>query len=611
MNKKTKILSALIIFAIMLLVYACANKAQGPTGGPKDKTPPSVLKSFPANGSLNYKKKLVEIDFDKIVTVEKPNDNVVVSPPQQKPPDIKSLGKRVEVTFNEKLQDNTTYSINFGNAIQDVNEKNIIKNYLFSFSTGSEIDTLKISGTVVNAEDLNPIAGIIVGIYKETSDSVFSLKPFMRIGKTDENGHFSIDNIKKGKYKVFALGDSNHDYMHQPGEGLALYDSLVVPTSVREEMKDTVWADSTEVDSIRTYMGTRFLPDSLTLRYFKENKKRQYFVKYERKDPFVFTLFFNSTQAILPKLRPLNFNWDDKYLLQKTAGLDSLTYWITDSLVWKKDTLKFAMTYLKTDSLFQLKPITDTINVSMHKARVNVHARASKRITPLKIPPLKFMNNIASTFEIYNPILLTFEAPLANIDLSKIKLYQKVDTVFKQIPFKWHQTDSTKMSYGIEHKWIAETSYEIRIDSAAFTSIYQKISGKLKSEFKIRSLDEYSSVKLLLAVFNPKAILQILDSKDEVLSTKPASDKGTVFEYLKPGDYYMRMFIDDNGNGIWDPGNLAKRRQPEQVYYYPKKMSLMANWEFEETWDYTQVPLLKQKPLELIKESIKKLKTNE
>jgi len=595
----------------MLLVYACANKAQGPTGGPKDKTPPSVLKSFPANGSLNYKKKLVEIDFDKIVTVEKPNDNVVVSPPQQKPPDIKSLGKRVEVTFNEKLQDNTTYSINFGNAIQDVNEKNIIKNYLFSFSTGSEIDTLKISGTVVNAEDLNPIAGIIVGIYKETSDSVFSLKPFMRIGKTDENGHFSIDNIKKGKYKVFALGDSNHDYMHQPGEGLALYDSLVVPTSVREEMKDTVWADSTEVDSIRTYMGTRFLPDSLTLRYFKENKKRQYFVKYERKDPFVFTLFFNSTQAILPKLRPLNFNWDDKYLLQKTAGLDSLTYWITDSLVWKKDTLKFAMTYLKTDSLFQLKPITDTINVSMHKARVNVHARASKRITPLKIPPLKFMNNIASTFEIYNPILLTFEAPLANIDLSKIKLYQKVDTVFKQIPFKWHQTDSTKMSYGIEHKWIAETSYEIRIDSAAFTSIYQKISGKFKSEFKIRSLDEYSSVKLLLAVFNPKAILQILDSKDEVLSTKPASDKGTVFEYLKPGDYYMRMFIDDNGNGIWDPGNLAKRRQPEQVYYYPKKMSLMANWEFEETWDYTQVPLLKQKPLELIKESIKKLKTNE
>jgi uncharacterized protein (DUF2141 family) len=610
MNKKSKILSALIIFAIMLLVHACANKAQGPTGGPKDKTPPHVLRSFPVNGSLNFNKKVVVIDFDKIVTVEKPTDYVIISPPQKKPADIKSLGKRVEVNFNEKLQDNTTYSINFGNSIQDVNEKNILKNYLFSFSTGSEIDTLKISGTVINAEDLNPIAGIIVGIYQETSDSVFSLKPFMRIGKTDENGRFSIDNIKKGKYKVFALGDTNHDYTFQPGEGLALCDSMVVPTFVRQEMKDTVWADSTEVDSIRTYMGTRFLPDSLTLRYFKENKKRQYFVKYERKEPFVFSLFFNSTQAKLPDLKPLNFKWDNKYLLQKSAGLDSLTYWITDSLVWKKDTLKIAMSYLKTDSLFQLKPQTDTILVAMHKARINAHAKNTKRITPIKIPPLKFMNNIASTFEIYNPILLTFEAPLEHIDISKIKLYQKIDTVFKQIPFKWNQTDSTKMSYSVQHKWVAETSYEIRIDSAAFTSIYQRSSGKLKSEFKIRSLDEYSSVKLVLAVFNPKAILQILDSKDEVLTSKPASDKGTVFEYLKPGDYYMRMFIDDNGNGKWDPGSLAKRRQPEQVYYYPKKMTLMANWEFEETWDYTQVPLLKQKPIELIKESIKKIKPN-
>ena len=610
MNKKSKILSALIIFAIMLLVHACANKAQGPTGGPKDKTPPQVLRTFPTNGSLNFNKKVVVIDFDKIVTVEKPTDYVIISPPQKKPADVKSLGKRVEVNFNEKLQDNTTYSINFGNAIQDVNEKNILKNYLFSFSTGSEIDTLKISGTVINAEDLNPIAGIIVGIYQETSDSVFSLKPFMRIGKTDENGHFSIDNVKKGKYKVFALGDTNHDYTFQPGEGLALCDSMIVPTFVRQEMKDTVWADSTEVDSIRTYMGTRFLPDSLTLRYFKENKKRQYFVKFERKEPFVFSLFFNTTQAILPDLKPLNFKWDNKYLLQKSSGLDSLTYWITDSLVWKKDTLKIAMSYLKTDSLFQLKPQTDTILVSMHKARINVHAKASKRLTPLKIPPLKFMNNIASTFEIYNPIQLNFEAPLEYIDVSKIKLFQKTDTIFKQIPFKWIQSDSTKMSYAIQHKWIAETSYEIRIDSAAFKSIYQRTSSKLKSEFKIRSLDEYSSVKLLLAVFNPKAILQILDSKDEVLSSKPVSVKGTVFEYLKPGDYYMRMFIDDNGNGKWDPGSLAKRRQPEQVYYYPKKMTLMANWEFEETWDYTQVPLLKQKPVELIKESIKKIKPN-
>lgn len=609
MKNKTKIISALIILSILLLVHSCANKAQGPTGGPKDKTPPSVVKSFPANGTLNFKKKQIEIVFDKIVTVDKPSDNVIISPPQQKPPDVKSLGKRVVVDFNEKLRDSTTYSINFGNAIADVNEKNVLKNYLFSFSTGNHIDTLKVSGTVINAEDLTPLEGIIVGIYQETSDSVFSVKPFLRIGRTDENGHFSIDNIKKGKYKIFALGDTNHDYTFQPGEGLAMCDSLVAPTFRMEQMQDTVWKDSTEVDSIRHYIGTHFLPDNLALRYFKENKKRQYYVKNERKQPFVFSLFYNAPLTKLPELRPLNFNWEGKYLLQKSANMDSLTYWITDSLVWKQDTLKMAMTYLKTDSLFQLKPVTDTINVIMHHVRLSPHAKASKKLTAVKIPPLKFMNNLSTTFEIYSPVLLNFEAPLEHLDISKIKLFQKVDTVFKQIPFKWRQIDSTKMAYAMDHKWVAETSYEVQIDSAAFTSIYKRINSKFKSEFKIRSLDEYSSIKLFLQPFNKKAMIQVLDSKDEVVATKPASEKGTIIEYLRPGDYFVRMYIDENGNGKWDTGNLSKRLQPEEVFYYPKKLSLMANWEFEETWDYKETPLLKQKPLELIKVSEKKTQT--
>jgi len=283
-----------------------------------------------------------------------------------------------------------------------------------------------------------------------------------------------------------------------------------------------------------------------------------------------------------------------------------LTFWLTDSTVYKNDTLKMTMTYLKTDSLFQLKPVTDTLNVTMRKAKLSVRAKAAKKSTVVKIEPLKFMNNMGSVFEIYNPVMLNFEAPLEKLDISKVKLYQKIDTTFKQIPFKWRQADSTKMVYALENKWKAETSYELRIDSAAFTSIYNKTSSQLKSEFKIRSLDEYSSVKLFLATFNPKAILQVLDSKDAVLATKPASEKGTVFEYLKPGDYYVRMFIDDNGNGKWDSGDYLKHKQPEDVYYYPKKMTLMANWEFEETWDYTLVPLLKQKPLELIKVSSKK-----
>jgi len=604
MTNKLKIHFSILAVLMLLLANACANRAEGPTGGPKDVTPPKVLKSSPKNGMLNFSKKQIEIEFDEIVTIEKVTENVIISPPQAKAPDVKSFGKKIIVDFNENLIDSTTYTINFGNAIVDLNEKNALKNYLFAFATGNEIDTLKISGTVINAENLSPLSGILVGIYKETNDSVFFQKPFLRIGKTDEKGHFSIDNVKKGTYKIFALEDNNRDYFFQPGESVALYDSLITPIARIEAMQDTIWKDSVKVDSISNYMGTKFLPNDVTLKFFKESKKRQYLVKNERKDPFSFSLIFKTTLPELPIIKPLNFDWDGKYKIQKNNGMDSLTYWLTDSTVWKQDTLQMAVRYLKTDSLFQLKPITDTLNVYTRKARVNT--KAKQKIKEVKIEPLKFAHNTSGTFEIYNPIVLRFDAPLDSIDISRIKLKQKVDTLYKALPLKWKQIDSTKMAYSIENKWIAETSYELTIDSATFKSIYGKISDKFSSQFKIRSLDEYSSVKIILSPYNSKAVLQVLDAKDNLLASKPALEKGTVFEYLRPGDYYVRLFMDENENGKWDTGDITTRRQPEEVYYYPKKFTLKANWEFEETWDYKLVPLLLQKPIELYNDSVKK-----
>ena len=602
-----KIKSLILLLSILIIAYSCANKAQGPTGGAKDKTPPRLIKSIPANGALNFKSKKIQIDFDELVTIEKVSENVIISPPQVKPPEIKSFGKRVSIEFEEELKDSTTYSINFGNAIADVNEKNILKNFLFAYSTGNEIDTLQISGTVINAEDLNPISGIYVGVYLETNDSVFFKKPFLRIGKTDSKGHFSINNLKKGSYKVYALGDTNHDYYYQPGEGLALYDSLLIPSFKRVEMQDTLWKDSTHIDTIQKYIGTKFEPNNIALRYFKEAKKRQYLVKSERKEAFNFSLYFNTPLSSLPTIKPLNFNWEGKYLTQRNNTNDSITYWITDSLVFKTDTLKMTVNYLKSDSLFKLVSTTDTLNLISRKAMANAKLKMSKKnqTKPSKVI-LKSTDNLSSKFDIYNPIILKFEAPLADIDISKIHLKQKVDSTLKPITFKWQQLDSTKMNYAIEHKWEAETTYELKIDSAAFTSIYNKTSAKDSNQFKIKSLDEYSSIKIIIANFNKKAIIQVLDTKDQLVASKPAKEKGTVIEYLKPGDYYIRLFIDLNGNGKWDTGELATHRHPEEVFYYPKKVSVKANWEFEETWDYLSTPLLKQKPEAIQKDAAKK-----
>ncbi len=592
------------IIALAIIVYSCANKAGGPTGGPKDETPPRVLKSTPINGALNFKKKEIQIIFDENISVEKATENVLISPPQLKQPDVKGNSKIVSLKFEDELLDSTTYTINFGDAIVDLNEKNPLKNYRFSFSTGNEIDTLKISGQLVNAEELNPMQGIYVGIYKENSDSVFFQKPFLRIGKTDENGNFIIDNVKAGKYKIFALGDINKDYYYQPGESVAFIDSLVTPSFRIEEMRDTVWKDSITVDSVRTYMGTRFLPDSVLLRFFKESKKRQYFVKYERKQAQSFSLFFNTTAAELPVIKPLNFNWNGKYIEQKNVTLDSITYWITDAEVYKIDTLDMAITYFKTDSLFNLVKTTDTINVFMRKPKVNPKAKLPK--TEPKTEFYKFSTNANASFDVYNPLIFKFDAPLANVDFSMIKLVQKIDSVSKPLAVKWRQIDSTLMNYAIDYKWEPEKSYEITADSTAFRSIYHLESDKFEMKFKIKSLDEYSSIKLLAEKFDSLIVFQVLDTKDAVLVSKKAQKKGTKFEFLKPGDYFIRAFIDSNNNGKWDTGNLVKHIQPENVYYYPKKLNVKANWEFEETWDLYSTPLLEQKPQELKKDGNKK-----
>jgi len=602
-----------IFSGFILSVVGCANKAQGPTGGPKDSIPPSVVRSVPSNGALNFKKKQILIDFDENVSIEKAAENVLISPPQVKPPEVTAIGKRVTVNLQDDLKDSTTYTINFGSAIVDLNEKNPLKNFSFSFSTGNQIDTLQVKGTVINAEDLNPVSGVTVGVYKDLSDTVFAKQPFLRIGKSDEAGKFSVENLKKDTFKIYALGDANRDYFYQPGEGLAFTDSLIVPGFFREEVMDTVWKDSVQIDTIRSIVRTHFIPDNVLLKYFKENKKRQYFIKAERTLPYAFSLFFNAPMTKLPTLKPIDFEWDGKYILQKNNTMDSLTYWMTDSLVWKKDTLQFEMSYQKTDSLFRLIPATDTLKIFMRTARSNARNSKDKKESALRVKMEQnypFTTNIAGSFEIYQPVIFRFSTPLAQYDLSKISLVQRVDTLLKPLPVNWRQVDSTKMVYAIDYKWEPEKNYELTVDSAAFTSIYQQTSKKYSGKFKIRSLDEYSSVIMVLENFVPNAVIQILDAKDAVIASKQAQEKGTIFQYLKPGDYYARLFLDENGNGKWDTGDFSTHKQPEEVFYYPKKMTLMPNWEFEETWDYLKVPLLEQKPKEIRKDAGKKTSGN-
>jgi len=585
----------LAIVVAGVLLFSCANRAAGPTGGPKDTIPPVVLKTNPLPGTLNYKKKLIEISFDENIQLEKATENVIVSPAQIKSPDIRANGKNLTLELQDELTDSTTYTVNFGNAIVDLNEKNPLKNYSFSFATGNEIDTLKISGIVISAETLSPAKGIYVGIYKEDNDSVFFKQPFLRIAKTDETGRFTIENIKKGKYRVYALGDVNRDYMYQPGEDAAFIDSLVTPNAISAMKNDTIWKDSVTIDTIKNVTFTNFQPQNILFKLFRESYKRQYLVKSERKQPECFTFYYNTTQAKLPEIKPLNFDWEGKYIVQKNATLDSLTYWITDTLLVKQDTLQMQVTYLKTDTLNKLVPSTDTLSMIMRHPKIN----AKQKNISKKDVSFKFNTNLSPSFDKFNAVVFKFESPLKLYDLSKIHLNQKIDSTEKSLKVNWQSVDSTSLIYRIDYKWEPEQSYELKIDSAAFIDIYENVSNQYSSQFKIKSLDEYSGIKIILEPALPKVVFQALDAKDKVIAQKKNETKVTKIEFLKPGDYYLRLFIDENENGKWDPGDVKKMIAPETVYYYPNKLSLMANWEFEVTWNANLIPLLRQKPKEL------------
>lgn len=590
----------LIAMISAFVLYSCANRGQGPQGGPKDEVPPRVLRSTPADKSVNVSRTSVEIEFDENVNLKEITKNVIISPPQRTNPEIRAIGKKVSVNFNDTLIDNTTYSIDFGNAIVDNNEGNILKNYVFSFATGDQIDTLQISGTLINAEDLNPLTGVIVGIHSDLSDTTLTTRAFERVTRSSDDGKFTVHNVKEKQYRVYALNDLNRDNFYQAGEGAAFNETVFQTSTERYIRQDTIWKDSLTVDTIRSVEATRFLPNNVILKFFKDKTKRQYLAKTERTERHKLTLFFNTFNEKLPEITALNVDWNDKFLLQRSETLDTLHYWLTDSMLIKKDTISLQVKYLKTDSVMKLQPQTDTVNFIVRKPTRAQAAAATP--TAKKKEFFEIGTNLTSSFEVYNPVKLTFNTPVRSYDLSKVHLSQLVDTVLTPIQFELQKTDSAGMNFTIHHKWIPETTYQLVVDSAAFFSIYDLHNDNLKNELRIKSLDDYSSLDLTLVKFDPTAVFQVVSKEDVVVRTTPINRNGvTQIEHLQPGDYYVRMFLDRNGNGKWDTGSVLEKLQPEEVFYYSKKLTLIKNWKFEESWDHTSTPLLEQKPAELKK----------
>ncbi len=611
----------------MLLLSGCANRGIGPQGGPKDTIPPVVVKETPLNGSTNFHGDKIEIVFNEYLQLDNVQSNLLVSPPQQIPPEVSAVGKKLRITMQEERRDSTTYTLDFGNAICDYTEKNPLTGYTFAFATGDKIDSLEVYGRVVNAEDLNPISGLYVGLHENHEDSAFSTIPFTRVARTDTLGAFGIRNLRGGSYRLYALQDQSRDFLYQPGEGLAFADSLVTPMYETETVRDTLWRDSLTisamgdtlrthlVDSVRIVENVYVGPSDLLLWFFKEEKVRHYFQRAYREDAHCIRLVFSAPQDSLPMITALPpsamdstasdsawVNPLDYALWQNNPTRDTLVCWLRDSAAIRQDSIFFRMTYLKSDSLYNLVPHTDTISAIYRAPRLSAKAKAALDKKNQE-RMLSFKSNAKNDFELNDTLRIYSPYPIDSIWCDSLHLVEKIDTVYKSCPFTLLPLDSARMGYAVVAKLEQGKSYELQLDSAAAKDIYGKVNAAAKFPLKMKTAEDYATLVVKLQEYDPAIRLQLLSEKDQVVCELPARPNGTKFEFLAPKTYYLRLYFDTNCDGKWTTGDWATKRQPEPVYYFPQKMSLRANWDFEEVFDYKAVPQLDAKPKELRKDA--------
>ena len=343
---------AFLISHFSFLISSCARMGQ-PDGGWYDDDPPRIIGSTPADGATEVTAKKITIQFDEYIKLADASQKVIVSPPQLEMPEIKESGKKIVVELKDSLKPNMTYTIDFSDAISDNNEGNPLGNYTFTFSTGEQIDTFEVAGNVLDASNLEPVKGILVGLYDDLSDSAFKTKPLLRVSRTDGRGRFVIKGVAPGEYRVYALQDADGDYVfNQKSEMVAFSHQTYKPSSKPDIRQDTIWKDTLHIDNIIQVPYTHFYPDDVTLLAFQEVQTNRYLLKQpERTEANRFTLYFSYGNPELPVIKGMNFNEHDAFLLEASQKKDTLTYWLRDTTLVNQDTLRMELSYLMTDSV--------------------------------------------------------------------------------------------------------------------------------------------------------------------------------------------------------------------------------------------------------------------
>lgn len=644
-------------------LLSCASQGN-PGGGLYDETPPQLRSATPSDGAVNVTKQKITMHFDENIKLDNVMDKMTVSPPQVKVPQVQSNAKTLTIELLDSLQANTTYTIDLGDAVQDNNEGNPLEGLTFSFSTGDHIDSLKISGFLLNAEDLEPVTGAYVGIYKVRAhddtlslaadsvrrmqdsiialypDSIFAFRPFERAGKSDALGHWTISGVSPGSYRVYALADGNTNYIYDlNSENIAFLDSLVIPSMSGEVVRDTIWGDtiftkgevdSVLIDSIVVTDRMVYHPDDIVLRSFNEGRVNRYLDDSSRPDSLHVNLRMAAWMPeapVIDVLNPLYFfdtmepearrEWTDKaFRLESNPTLDTLSYWIVDTMLIRLDTLHLAVSYLftdtcgdvmRTDTLSLEKPVIAESKPDPGEKKDKKHRRrkgeeedeAPKDTVPKTV--FMTMKCLTQAIDIGRKPKFEASAPLESFDVKGFHLEMQKDSLWVPLEFDWVADTTHIRRYTLLAKPHYEPggSYRLRFDSASVHDVYGHPIDSCGISFTEKKRDDYSHLLFHISGVEGPAFVQLVDEKDKPIAQVSVKNGQARFVNVNPGKCYARLTADANGNGRWDAGNLWERRQSEEVYYFNKLIEMRANWDYEYSWDVKELPLEQQKPQEV------------
>lgn len=588
------LLKHIVIWALLTVLGISCASISAPTGGPKDELPPVIEETEPPRGTVNFRDDEISLHFDEYTTVDQPT--ILVSPPLEEKPDFDLTGKTFTLEFNEELHENTTYTIYFFDGIKDLNEGNPIPYYDFTFSTGPVLDTMRIGGRVLDCQTGKPQEKVFVMAYESDEDSIpYKEKPAY-LTRTDEEGHFSINNIPKKEYKLFALKDNNNNMLFDlPNEPIAFLDTLVLPAAETVFGSDTLFIrDSLVVDSITQdtvpaidtiiegYM-TEYYPMDIKMQMFTEYYYNQYIASDLRKQWAQICIAFNdeldenfSYELLSPEPPP--GKW---YIEERSPENDSLVIWISDSTIYQTEELILRVSYTALDTNGERLVQNDTLNLKYSKKQEEADIRKGKlsKVEKIMFSPISFK-------ELYNNGYLMSTTPITYIDTSLIRLYRKEDTLYVPEPYRIVPDSMYALKQHVVFNKMPDSSYRLIIDTLALTDVYYRHNDSTGNDFTVMNESNYGIISLLLTNLPSRQAIVVLSlGNTQSKRIETDGDGMIVMDKLLAGKYKLKVILDEDRNGEWSTGNYLEGKQPEDVLIYPEEVQVKGNFEQVIEWD--------------------------